>query len=85
VHEQPVVEVGRTEIANVGLDGHRFDAVRPERRVAASKAIEVVNARDLEPNEVFRVVRDALRVCLGEADSDLGVEVEAVDGEMLKR
>jgi hypothetical protein len=69
----------------VGLDGHRFDAVLPERGVAASKAVEVVNARDLEPNEVFRVVRDALRVRLGEADSDLGVEVEAVDGEMLKR
>jgi hypothetical protein len=69
----------------VGFDGHRFDAVLPERRVAASKAVEVVNARDLEPNEIFRVVGDALRVRLGEADSDLGVEVEAVDGEMLKR
>jgi hypothetical protein len=72
-------------MANVRLDRHRLDAVLPKRRVAASKAIEVVDARDLEPDEVFRVVGDALRVRLGEADLDLGVEAEAVDAEMLKR
>jgi hypothetical protein len=72
-------------MANVRLDRHRLDAVLPKRRVAASKAIEIVDARDLEPDEVFRVVSDALRVRLGEADLDLGVEAEAVDAEMLKR
>jgi hypothetical protein len=72
-------------MANVRLDRHRLDAVLPKRRVAASKAIEIVDARDLEPDEVFRVVGDALRVRLGEADLDLGVEAEAVDAEMLKR
>jgi hypothetical protein len=72
-------------MANVRLDRHRLDAVLPKRRVAASKAIEVVDARDLEPDEVFRVVGDVLRVRLGEADLDLGVEAEAVDAEMLKR
>jgi hypothetical protein len=72
-------------MANVRLDRHRLDAVLPKGRVAASKAIEIVDARDLEPDEVFRVVSDALRVRLGEADLDLGVEAEAVDAEMLKR
>jgi hypothetical protein len=72
-------------MANVRLDRHRLDAVLPKRRVAALKAIEIVDACDLEPDEVFRVVGDALRVRLGEADLDLGVEAEAVDAEMLKR
>ena len=39
---------------------------------------EVRDARDLEPDEERGVVRDALRVGLGEADEDLGREVEAV-------
>jgi hypothetical protein len=69
----------------VGLDRHGLDAVVPERRIAASEAIEVVDARDLEPDEIFGVVRDALRVGLGEADPDLGLEVEAVDAGTLER
>jgi hypothetical protein len=68
----------------VGLDRHRLDAVLSERRVAASEAIEVVDSRDLEPDEIFGVVRDALCVGLGEADPDLGLEVEAVDAETLE-
>jgi NAD-dependent protein deacetylase/lipoamidase len=67
----------------VRLDRHRLDAVLAQRVVAAAEPIEVADARDLEPNEVLGVVRDPLRVGLGEANADLGVEVEAVDGETL--
>ena len=37
---------------------------------AARVPLEVLDARDLEPHEVVRVVRDALRVGLREADAD---------------
>ena len=51
-------------------------AVGAQARVAAAEAREVVDARDLEPDEVDGVVRDALRVGLGEAHAHLGREVE---------
>jgi hypothetical protein len=85
VDQQPIVEVCGTQMANVSLDRHRFDAIVPKRLVAASKAVEVVDARHLEPDEVLGVVRDALRVSLGEADTNLGVEAEPVDGGTVER
>jgi hypothetical protein len=47
--------------------------------------LEVVDAGDLEPDEVGRVVRDPLGVRLGEADTELdrvGVAVDppSIDG-----
>lgn len=72
-------------MANVRLDRHRFDTVVPKRLVAASKAVEVVDSRHFEPDEVLRVVRNALRVRLGEADANLGVEGEPVDGGTVER
>jgi hypothetical protein len=81
---QHFVEVRRAQIAGVGLDRHRFDALLPERRIAATEARQVCDARDFEPNQVLSVVHDALRVGLGEADANLRVEVEAVDGETLE-
>jgi hypothetical protein len=69
----------------VRLDRHCLDAVLAERRVAAAEARQVVDARDLEPDEILGVVRDSLGVGLGEPDPELGVEVEAVDGGTLGR
>src|SRR4029079_4731260 len=46
--------------------------------------LEVLDARDLEPDEVVRVVRDPLRVGLREAHFEVRCETEAVhEGVML--
>jgi hypothetical protein len=76
---QAVVEPRRLPVADVRLDRHRFDALLAQRRVAAAEARQVVDARDLEPDQVLGVVGDALGIRLGEADANVGVEVEAVD------
>lgn len=83
VDSQPVVELRRLQVADMGLDRQRLDALLPQRRVPAAEAREVVDAGDLEPDEVLGVVGDALRVRLGEADPEVGMEVEAVDGGRL--
>ena len=70
--EQPVVEQRRREEARVRLEHERLDPLVAQPLVAARVPLEVVDARHLEPDEVVRVVRDALRVGLGEADADLG-------------
>ena len=54
------------------LEHERLDPEVAQPLVAAGVLLEVVDARDLEPDEVVRVVGDALRVGLGEADPDLG-------------
>ena len=54
------------------LEHERLDAEVAQPLVAARVALEVLDARDLEPDEVVRVVDDALRVGLGEADPDVG-------------
>jgi NAD-dependent deacetylase len=71
-------------MTHVRLDRHRLDSLLPQRRIAAPKSPEVRDACDLEPDEILGVVCDPLRVGLGEADLDLGVEVEPVDGETLR-
>src|SRR5215204_3436003 len=83
VNREAVVEIGRPQVARVGLDRHRLDAFLAQRRVAAAKPGEVVDAGNLEPHEVLGVVRDPLSVRLGETDADLGLEVEAVDSGRL--
>src|SRR4029453_13987512 len=67
-------------VADVRLDRQRFDPVRAQARVAAAEAGEVVGSRELEPDEVDRVVGDPLRVGLGEAHAHLGLEVEVHGG-----
>lgn len=67
------------------LERKGLDAFCPQRRVAAPEPREVIDARNLEPDEELGVVRDALRVGLGEANLDLGLEAEAVDAGRLKR
>ena len=84
MHEQAVVELRGLEIANVRLEYDRLDARVAQALVAPRIAREVVDARDLEPHEVVRVVGDALRVRLCEADTHLRCETEAMhEGAML--
>ena len=59
------------------LRRQRLDPLRLDRQVAAGVLREVLDARDLEPDDERGVVRDPLRVRLGEADEDLGREPEA--------
>ena len=68
--EQPVVEDGRREEAHVRLEHERLDPLVAQPLVAAGELLEELDARHLEPDEVVRVVRDALRVGLGEAHAD---------------
>ena len=84
MHEEAVVELRRHEIANVRLEHDCLDAGVAQTLVAARVPLEVVDARDLEPHEVVRVVGDPLRVRLREADAHLRCETEAVhEGAML--
>jgi hypothetical protein len=78
MHEQPVVESRGLEIADVSLEDKRFDACVTEALIAAGVPVEVFDARDLEPDEVVRVVCDALRVRLGEPHLHGRLEAEAV-------
>jgi hypothetical protein len=82
---QPVVEVRGQQVAGVRLERQGLDTFPPERRVPAPEPCEVVDARNFEPNQELGVVRDALRIGLGEANPDLGLEAEAVDARTLER
>jgi hypothetical protein len=75
VDEQPVVEDGRCDEARVGLEHERLDAEIAQPLVAAREPLEELHTRHLEPDEVVRVVHDALRIGLGEAHADLSGEV----------
>src|SRR5207247_11197609 len=74
----------RPQVANVRLQDVRLDPLFPQLRIAARVALEVVDARDLEPDEVDRVVDDPLRVGLGEPRLQLGREAEAVHPPSLR-
>ena len=75
---EAVVEVGRAVVADVHRRRQRLDPLRLDRQIAARVLREVRDARDLEPDDERGVVCDPLRVRLGEADEDLGREVEAL-------
>jgi hypothetical protein len=78
VHVKSVVEPRGLDVAHVRFEDERLDPLGAQLRVAAGELVEVRDACDLEPDEVVGVVRDALRVGLGEADANLGREGEAV-------
>ncbi len=80
VDPQLVVEAARGEIAHVRLDRQGLDALLDQTAVAARKARQIGDARDLEPVEVDGVVRDPLRVRLAEADTQIDREVVALHG-----
>src|SRR5918994_4589212 len=61
---QVVVESGRGAIPRVRLEGESVDSLLAQDLVAASEPAEVLDAGDLEPDQVLGVVRNALRVGL---------------------
>ena len=69
---EPVVEVRGSVVADVHLGRQRLDPLLLDRPVAARVLGEPADARDLEPDDERRVVRDPLRIRLREADDDLG-------------
>ena len=75
---QPVVEVRGAVVAHVDRGRQRLDPLRLDRQIAAGVLGEVRDAGDLEPDHERGVVRDPLRVRLGEAHEDLGREVVAL-------
>ena len=84
VDVQLVVEPGRHAVAAERLEHERLDAVVAQRLVAAGVRAQVLDARDLEPDEVRRVVRDPLRVGVREPHADAGREREAFHGATLR-
>ena len=70
----PVAEARGHEVADVPLDDRCLVALGLERLVAARVLVEILDARDLEPDEVVRVVDDSLRVRLREPDAYASVE-----------
>src|SRR5581483_4543765 len=76
VDPDAVVEEGRLQVTDVRFGRQRLVAVRLQAAVAVPEASEVLDSRDLEPDEVRGVVGDALRVGLGEPDRELGREAE---------
>jgi NAD-dependent protein deacetylase/lipoamidase len=77
---QAVVEARRKPVAHVRLEHDRLEAGGLQCRVTAGELLEVGDARDLEPDEVVRVVRHTLRVGLGEADAHVGAEADLAQG-----
>ena len=75
---QRLVEVGRTVIADADLDRERLDPSVANRLVSAGVLREIRDARNLEPDHERGVMSDALRVGLGEPDTHVGGEREAV-------
>lgn len=71
VDAQHVVEPRRDEVAAMGLEDERLDPVVAEVLVSPGVLAQVLDARHLEPDEVARVVRDALGVRVGEPDADV--------------
>jgi hypothetical protein len=64
--------VRRLAVADVRLRHERLDPAFAEQRIAARIALEVLDAGELEPDEIDAVVGDPLSVGLGEADPDCG-------------
>ena len=71
VDREDVVEDGRGAIVDPHAGRQRLDSLRLDRAVAARVIGEVRDASHLEPDDVRRVVGDALGVGLGEAHADV--------------
>ena len=78
VDREDVVEGGGGAIVDADAGRQRLDPLRLDRPVAAGVVGQVRDARDLEPDDVRRVVGDALRVGLGEAHADVVGAPESV-------
>src|SRR6185437_7562457 len=67
VDHELVVEAHRDPVAAERLEDDRLDPAVTQRLVAAGEGAQVLDARHLEPDEIRGVVRDPLRVGVGEA------------------
>ena len=72
VDGEAVVEPRWLDVADMRFKDKRLDAQVAQALIAPGEPLEVFDPRHLEPDEVIGVVRDPLRVCLGEADANLG-------------
>ena len=77
VDDKAVVEARGLNVPDVRLEHERLDPLVAQLRVTACVAVQVLDACDLEPDEIVRVVRDPLGVRLGEPDPHVGCEMEA--------
>ncbi len=68
---EPLVEVGGAVIPDADLGRERLHASVADRLVAACMRGQIGDACDLEPDDEGRVMRDALRIGLGEPDRDV--------------
>jgi uncharacterized membrane protein len=85
VDRETVVEACRDAVAHGRLGHERLDPTRAKGGIAAREAVEVLDACDLEPDEVRGVVGDTLSVGLGETNADLGRESKLVQPEALSQ
>src|SRR5262249_45477497 len=76
MHDEPIVEPRRADEAHVRLDEQRLDSLVAEPLVTAREPLEKLDPGELEPDQVVRVVDDALGVRLREADADVGSVLE---------
>jgi hypothetical protein len=67
--DELVVESRGDPIAAERLEDERLDSLVAQRLVPAREGPQVLDAGDLEPDEIGGVVRDALGVGLREADA----------------
>src|SRR6185312_12414242 len=80
VDDELVVEPGRDAVAAERLEHERLDALVAQGLIAAGELAQVLDARDLEPDDVRGVVRDALGVGVREAHPDRNREGVTVHG-----
>jgi hypothetical protein len=66
-----LVEPQRAQVLGMRLDDHHVHAARVDVRVAVTHLAQVLHPPDLEPRQICRVVGDAHRVGLAEADSQV--------------
>ena len=74
MHVEHVVEAGGDAVAAERLEHKRLEPAVAQALVAARVRAQVLDARDLEPDEVGGVVRDALGVGVGEPHAQRGRE-----------
>ena len=84
MHVELVVEPSGNAVAAEGLEHERLDSAIAERLVPARECPQVLDARDLEPHRVRRVVRDSLCIRVGEAHADTSREREPFHGATIR-
>jgi hypothetical protein len=81
---EAIVEACRLSIPDLSLEHERLESAVANRLIAAGELGEVADTRGLEPDEIVGVMRNRLRVGLGEADADLDREPKALHAGTLR-